>query len=124
MAPVPAAGAAEPQANAQGGRNNPRDDHGSIGSERHVADQKPPSHAWECFTCGGCGKAVLRRRTPNPTPRRCLCCSFLDTVQDARMREALRTVLEPGGGPVAEPRPDGRPGNQADDPGDASQPFP
>ncbi len=90
-----------------------------------MADRKRHSHEWECFTCGGCTKTV-RRRAPNPklTPQRCLCCSFLDTVRDVRMREALRTVLEPEGGLVAEPRPNRRFGDQAGVPGAASPHLP
>ncbi len=80
-----------------------------------MADRRRPPHEWECFTCGGCTQAVRRRRLPNSPPRRCLCCSFLGTVQDARLREALRTVLEPGGGLVADPRPDWRFDGRADD---------
>ena len=89
-----------------------------------MADRKRRSQDWECFTCGGCTKAVRRRRLPNSPLGRCLCCSFLDTVRDARMREALRTVFEPVGGPVAEPRPNWRFDGQADDLEDASQPQP
>jgi hypothetical protein len=87
-----------------------------------MADRKRRSQDWECFTCGGCTKTVRRRRPPNPTltPRRCLCCSFLDTVPDVRLREALRTVLEPGGGLIAEPRPNRRFNDQADAPEAAS----
>ena len=89
-----------------------------------MADRKPRSQDWERFTYGGCTKTVRRRRPPNPTltPRRCLCCSFLDTVQDVRLREALRTVLEPEGGLVAEPRSNWRFDGQADDLEGASQP--
>ena len=89
-----------------------------------MADRKRRSQDWECFTCGGCTKTVRRRRPPNRdlTPRRCLCCSFLDTVPDPRLREALRTVLEPGGGLAAEPRPNWRFDGQADGLEDASQP--
>lgn len=89
-----------------------------------MVDRGRRSHEWECFSCGGCTKTVRRRRPPNPTPRRCLCCSFLDTVPDARMREALRAVFEPGGGLVAEPRPNWRFSNQAGTPGDAGPPLP
>ena len=67
-----------------------------------MPDRKRLSYAWECFTCGGCSKPVRRRRTPKPTKQRCLCCSFLDTVHDVRMREALRTVLEPESSPTME----------------------
>ncbi len=69
-----------------------------------MADRRRRSHEWECFTCGGCTKTVRRRRPPNPglTPRRCLCCSFLDTVHDVRLREALRTVFEAEGNPILE----------------------
>src|SRR3982750_2873465 len=90
-------------------------DNTSLGSERHVVDRKRDLYSWECFTCGGCSKPVRRRRLPNSPPRRCLCCSFLDTVHDVRMREALRTVLEPGGGLIAEARPNERFSNQADE---------
>ncbi len=86
-----------------------------------MVDRGRHSHAWECFVCGGCSKTVRRRRPP--TPRRCLCCSFLDTLHDARMREALRLVFEPEGGLSAEPRPNWRFGNQADATGDASEPL-
>jgi hypothetical protein len=89
-----------------------------------MADQRRISPQWECFTCGGCTKAVRRRRLPNSPPRRCLCCSFLDTVRDVRMRETLRRVLEPGGGPVVEPRPNRRFSNQPDAAGNAGQPLP
>ena len=89
-----------------------------------MADRRRRSHEWECFTCGGCTKTVRRRRPPNPTPQRCLCCSFLDTVGDVRMREALRTVLEPEGGLIAEPRPNRRFGDQAGVPGAASPHLP
>ncbi len=47
-----------------------------------------------------------------------------DTVHDMRMREALRRVFEPEGGLSAEPRPDWRFGDQADDPGAADRPLP
>ena len=89
-----------------------------------MVDSRRHSHEWECFSCGGCTKTVRRRRPPNPklTPRRCLCCSFLDTVHDVRLREALRTVLEPGGGLAAEPRPNWRFDGQADDLEGANQP--
>ena len=89
-----------------------------------MVDRRRRSHVWECFTCGGCSKTVRRRRTPNATRQRCLCCSFLDTVHDVRMREALRTVFEPAGGLIAEARPNWRFGNQADATGDASEPLP
>ncbi len=91
-----------------------------------MADQGRRPHAWERFTCGGCSKTVQRRRRgiSNPGKQRCLCCSFLDTVHDVRMREALRTVFEPEGGLIAEPRPNRRFGNQADAPGDAGRPLP
>ncbi len=91
-----------------------------------MADRGRRFHEWECFTCGGCTKTVRRRRPPNLnlTPRRCLCCSFLDTVPDLRMREALRTVFEPGGGFVAGPRPNRRFNGQAGAPRDAGQPLP
>ena len=69
-----------------------------------MADRRRCSRVWECFTCGGCGKTVRRRRPPKPTPRRCLCCSFLDTVHDVRTREALRRVFEPASGVIAETR--------------------
>jgi len=84
-----------------------------------MADRRRRSREWECFTCGGCTKAVRRRRPPNPdlTPQRCLHCSFLDTVRDPRMREALRTVFEPEGGLIAEAKPNWRFGDQADPPG-------
>jgi len=36
-------------------------------------------------------------------------------VQDVRLREALRTVLEPGGGLIAAPRSNWRFDGQADD---------
>ena len=58
-----------------------------------MADQGRHPRVWERFTCISCGKAVRRRPAPRPTERQCLCCSFLDTVHDARMREALRRVL-------------------------------
>ncbi len=70
-----------------------------------MADRRHLSHEWECFTCDGCAKAVRRRRLPNSPTGRCLCCTFLDTVHDMRLREALRTVFEPEGGLGAEPRP-------------------
>jgi hypothetical protein len=89
-----------------------------------MADQRRSSHEWECFTCGGCAKPVRRRRLPNSPPGWCLCCSFLDAVRDARMREALRRVLEPGGGPVAEPRANWRFDHQADGAGNAGQSLP
>ena len=91
-----------------------------------MADRKRRSHEWECFTCGGCTKTVRRRRPPNPdrTPWRCLCCSFLDTVPDARLRETLRTVFEPEGGLIADPRSNWRFGDQADGPEAANQPLP
>ncbi len=73
-----------------------------------MADRGRRSHGWECFTCGGCTKTVRRRRLPNSPPGRCLCCSFLGTVRDARMREALRTVLEAESGLALEPRPNRR----------------
>ena len=79
-----------------------------------MADQTSRSLVWECFACGGCTKTVRRRRTPDSPQGRCLCCSFLDTVHDVRMREALRTVFEPGGGVTTEPRPNWRFGDQAD----------
>ncbi len=85
-----------------------------------MADRKRRPQDWECFTCGGCTKTVRRRRLPNSPPGRCLCCSFLDTVQDVRLREALRTVLEPEGGLIAEPRPNRRFNDQGDDPEAAS----
>jgi hypothetical protein len=81
-----------------------------------MADQRRISHQWESFTCGGCTKAVRRRRLPNSPPRRCLCCSFLDTVRDVRMREALRTVLEPEGGLIPELRPNRRFSEQTERP--------
>ena len=59
-----------------------------------MSDQRRLPHAQERFTCGGCGETVQRRRPPRPTGERCLCCSFLDTVQDMEMREALRGVLD------------------------------
>ena len=62
-----------------------------------MEDQKRRPHAGECFTCSGCGKAVRQRRAANPTQQRCLCCSFLDTVHDVQMREALRRVLNRAG---------------------------
>ena len=90
-----------------------------------MADQRRRPHAWERFTCGGCSKTVQRRRrAPDAGKRRCLCCSFLDTVHDARMREALRRVSEQEGSLAAEPRPNWRFGNQARGPDDAGQPFP
>jgi len=89
-----------------------------------MADRKPRSHGWECFTCDGCAKAVRRRRPPNPSPKRCLCCSFLDTVHDVRMREALRMVFEPGGGLITEPRPNWRFNDRASAPGAASPHLP
>jgi hypothetical protein len=89
-----------------------------------MADRKRLSREWECFTCGGCTKTVRRRRLPNSPPGRCLCCAFLDTVGDVRMREALRTVLEPEGGLVAEPRPNWRFGGQAGAAGAASPNLP
>ena len=89
-----------------------------------MADQRRHVYAWECFTCGGCGRTVRRRRAPHATRQRCRCCCFLDTVRDVRMREALRRVFEPGGGPVAEPRPNWRFGDRADATGDAGQPRP
>ena len=91
-----------------------------------MAAQRRDFDGWECFTCGGCTKPVRRRRplNPNRTPRRCLCCSFLDTVQDMRMREALRTVFEAEGGLGAEPRPDWRFGDRDDAPGAADRHFP
>ncbi len=87
-----------------------------------MADRRRRSHAWEFFTCGGCTKTVRRRRAP--TPQRCLCCSFLDTVRDVRMREALRTVLEPEGGLIPELRPNRRFGDQTGVPGAASPHLP
>jgi hypothetical protein len=89
-----------------------------------MADRKRLSREWECFACGGCTKTVRRRRFPNSPPGRCLCCAFLGTVGDVRMREALRTVLEPEGGLLAEPRPNCRFGDQADAPGAASPNLP
>ena len=89
-----------------------------------MADRKPPSHAWVCFACHGCAKAVPRRRLPNSPAGRCLCCAFLDTVHDVRMREALRTVFEPGGGLIAEPRPNWRFNDRAGAPGAASPHLP
>ena len=89
-----------------------------------MVDRSRDSHAWECFTCDGCTKPVRRRRTPNSPRGRCLCCAFLDTVGDVRMREALRLVLEPEGGLGAEPRPNWRFGDQADDLGAAGRSLP
>ena len=67
-----------------------------------MADRRRRSQDWECFTCGGCAKPVRRRRLPHSPPGRCLCCAFLGTVPDARLREALRTVFEAEGNPVVE----------------------
>ncbi len=90
-----------------------------------MADGRRRPYAWERFTCSGCNKTVRRRRrAPNPGKQRCLCCSFLDTVRDVRMREALRTVLEPEGGLIAEPRPNRRFGDQTGVPGAASPHLP
>ena len=70
-----------------------------------AGDAPPPGRGPASKSRVGCTKTVRRRRPPNPTltPRRCLCCSFLDTVHDVGMREALRTVLEPGNNLVADP---------------------
>ena len=89
-----------------------------------MVDRRRDSRAWECFACDGCTKPVRRRRAPNSPWRRCLCCSFLDTVNDMRMREALRLVFEPEGGLSAEPRPNWRFGDQAGVPGAASPHLP
>jgi hypothetical protein len=89
-----------------------------------MTDRRRFSHGWECFTCDGCTKPVRRRRLPNSPPGRCLCCAFLGTVRDVRLREALRTVFEPGGGLIAEPRSNWRFGGQADGPEAANQPLP
>jgi hypothetical protein len=59
-----------------------------------MSDQRRLPHAQERFTCGGCGETVQRRRPLRPTGKRCLCCSFLDTVHDVQTREALRGVLD------------------------------
>jgi hypothetical protein len=88
-----------------------------------MVDRKRLAHEMEYFPCDGCTKAVRRRRLPNSPPRRCLCCSFLDTVRDARLREALRTVFEPEGGLIAEPPPNWR-FNDHDAPGAASPQLP
>ncbi len=89
-----------------------------------MVDRRRHSHAWECFVCDGCTKTVWRRPAPNSPRQRCLCCSFLDTVHDVRMREALRRVFEPEGGPIAEPRPNWRFGNQVDAPGAGGRSLP
>ena len=70
-----------------------------------AGDAPPPGRGPASKSRVGCAKTVRRRRPPNPTltSRRCLCCSFLDTVHDVGMREALRTVLEPGNNLVAAP---------------------
>jgi hypothetical protein len=47
-------------------------------------------------TCPGCGLDFPQRRSADPVagpPLRCLCCAFLLTITDARMREAVRRVL-------------------------------
>ncbi len=79
-----------------------------------MTDRQRDPHEWECFACAGCTETVRRRRLPNSPPGRCLCCAFLDTVRDVRLREALRTVFEPEGGRVAEPRPNWRFNDRAD----------
>ncbi len=67
-----------------------------------MADRKRERHSRECFTCDGCTKTVRRRRLPNAPPGRCLCCAFLGTVPDVRLREALRTVFEAEGDSIVE----------------------
>ncbi len=90
-----------------------------------MADRRCLSHAWECFTCGGCTKTVRRRRLPNSPPGRCLCCSFLGTVHDARLREALRLVFEAEGNPIAEAWLKRRSGDvRAEGPNTADRPLP
>jgi hypothetical protein len=52
------------------------------------------------FVCPGCGLDFPVRRAARPTappPLRCLCCEFLFTIPDARMREAARRVMERAG---------------------------
>lgn len=52
------------------------------------------------FVCPGCGLGFPRRRAAHPgglPPFRCLCCSFLTTIEDVRTREALRRLLSRAG---------------------------
>ena len=92
-----------------------------------MVDRRRRLRTRERFTCGDCGNALhLISRASSPLRRQCLCCSFLDTVHDVRMREALRTVFERHrqGGLSAEPRPNWRFNDQAEATGAASPHLP
>ena len=88
-----------------------------------MEDRRFSSRSWECFDCRGCGKPVRRQRTPNSPWQRCLCCSFLDTVHDLRMREALRKGFEQATRPTAEPKPKRRLGDRPGASGDAGKAY-